>query len=105
MKLIIKWWRTFKTYPISIMISFIYLLFCGMEIKLAIRLANMQEDHRTLGEGLMYGLIFLIIFATIFFLAAVFCYFLTSGHKKFYGRLMLFIISALVLTFIVVSNC
>jgi hypothetical protein len=105
MKLFINLWRTFKTYPISIIISFIYLLFCGFEIKLAVRLANMQEHHVTLGEGLMFGLIFLIIFATIFFIAAIFYYFLTSGHKKFYGRLMLFIITTLVLTFIVVGNC
>ena len=76
-----------------------------MEIRLAIKLSNMQEHHVTLGEGYMFGLFFLIIFAIIFFIVAIFYYFLTNNHKKFYGRLMTFIIATLAFTFIVVGNC
>ncbi len=104
MKLIINCWRTFKSYPFSIIVALIYLFLCGFEIKLAIRLANMQEHHVTLGEGLAYGLILLVFFAAIFFIVAVFYYFLTSGHKKFYGRLMLFIVTTLILTFIIAGS-
>ena len=90
-KVVSTLWGIFKAHPISIVFYLIYLSFASLILSILMRLRNMPYPHLGLGEGLMYGLFFLIIIGILFLVVILINWAIRVKQRRFYGWFLLLI--------------
>jgi hypothetical protein len=97
-------WQIFKQHPIAIIIYLLYACFAQLVItgkwRYTKALAHISSGERLAwGEGVMYGIIFLLFIATIFATVTLIFSFYNKAQKKFYMWLLLVIIMPVAIWF------
>jgi TRAP-type C4-dicarboxylate transport system permease small subunit len=95
--------NTLRKHPLSIVFFMLYSWFCYIQVRSHLRFteasAHINQGERvTWGEGLMYGLLMLIVFSIIFVIITMFLAALRKEQSKFYHALSALIAAVFIIT-------
>jgi hypothetical protein len=93
-------WRFFSKHPLSIVFYLIYLFFIARLGWVKLQFENITGPKLTIGEGVMYGMLFTGIIAMIFSIITAINMMAFKTDKKFYRWLLLLIVLPAIVLFI-----